>query len=164
MSEETGAGRRWTLSDAEDRLEAQIRSGGKGPITEDDVRAAALIEAARRPTGAIVPSHQITPRAYLVMCGSVRRAMDLMAELDSLRTPADRERVQHGVSHELESLAKMLDMPAPRGRHADVVLVDDVPPEQSAVPLPFDAAARSAEMCGRPDCIAAGGRRFGCTC
>lgn len=91
-----------------------------------------------RATGAIVPNHELSPRTYLVMCGSVRRALDLMAELDSLATPVDRERVQHGVSHELESLAKMLDMPAPRGRHADVTLIDDVPPEQAAVPLPFE--------------------------
>jgi len=91
----------------------------------------------RRATGAVVPNHEFTPRTYLIMCGSVRRAMDLMAELDSGRTAADLERVQHGVSHELESLAKMLDMPAPRGRHADVVIIDQPLGLEQDVPLPF---------------------------
>jgi hypothetical protein len=90
-----------------------------------------------RTTGAVVPDHRLTPRSYLVMCGSVRRAMDLMAELDSTRTPEDLDRVRHGVSHELESLARALDLPAVRGRHADVTLSDDVPLTPDAVPLPF---------------------------
>jgi hypothetical protein len=92
-----------------------------------------------RATGAIVPNHELSPRTYLIMCGSVRRAMDLMAELDSLATPVDRERVQHGVSHELESLARVLDLPHTRGRHADVTILDDSPVRSSeAVPLPFE--------------------------
>jgi len=91
----------------------------------------------RRPTGAVVPDHRLSPRTYLIMCGSVRRAMDLMAELDSVRTPEDRERVQHGVSHELETVAKLLELPHARGRHADVTLLDDIPLTPDAVPLPF---------------------------
>jgi lipoate-protein ligase B len=88
-------------------------------------------------TGAVVPNHELSPRSYLIMCGSVRRAMDLMAELDSLATPVDRERVQHGVSHELETLARELDLPHTRGRHADVTIVDQ-PLTPDSVPLPFD--------------------------
>lgn len=90
-----------------------------------------------RATGARVPDHQLSPRTYLVMCGSVRRAIDLMAELDSQRTPADLERVQHGVSHELETLARALELPSIRGRHADKVIIDE-PLTPDSVPLPFD--------------------------
>lgn len=95
---------------------------------------------AERETGAIVPEHRMAPRTYLIMCGSVRRAMDLMADLDTLRTPADLDRVRHGVSHELETLARALELPHVRGRHADVTLIDDEvkPLTPDSVPLPFD--------------------------
>lgn len=92
----------------------------------------------RRVNGAVVPEHRLSPRTYVIMCGSVRRAMDLMAELDTSATPADRERVQHGVSHELETLARELQLPQVRGRHADVTLIDDAPLTPDAVPLPFE--------------------------
>jgi hypothetical protein len=131
--------RRMSLADAEDHIEQSIRSGGSGPVTERDIEAAAMHDRAQRATGAIVPNHELSPRTYLIMCGSVRRAMDLMAELDSLATPVDRERVQHGVSHELESLARVLELPHARGRHADVTILDDPPGRSSeAVQLPFN--------------------------
>jgi hypothetical protein len=95
-------------------------------------------KAPGRATGAVVPNHEFTPRTYLIMCGSVRRAMDLMAELDSTRTPEDLERAQHGVSHELETLARELDLPHVRGRHADVTLTDDAASPEQAVALPFN--------------------------
>jgi hypothetical protein len=138
--------RRMSLADAEDHIEQSIRSGGIGPITERDVEAAAVHDRAQRATGAIVPSHELSPRAYLIMCGSVRRAMDLMAELDTQRAPADLDRVRHGVSHELESLARALEMPSVRGRHASTIIVDDVPRPDS-VPLPFHAVPCSG-FCG----------------
>jgi lipoate-protein ligase B len=90
-------------------------------------------------TGALVPNHELSPRTYLIMCGSVRRAVDLMAELDTTITPEDWDRVRHGVSHELETLARALELPNVRGRHADKVILDDpaLAPDK-AVPLPFD--------------------------
>jgi hypothetical protein len=117
---------------------------------------------------------------------AVQRGWLALAALEMARTSEDVDRARHGAQHELETAlrhlyAKVPDPPAApsvRGRAASMTIVDD--------PLPFDSpdyvmdeSARNevaswwdaqrdtrpgATCCGRPDCVAAGGRRFGCTC
>lgn len=109
-----------------------------------------------------------------------------LAALETARTSEDVDRARHGAQHELETILRILGFEVPelprgattRGKAASMIIVDD--------PLPFDTpgyamdeSARNevagwwnaqldirpgATCCGRPDCVAAGGRRYGCTC
>lgn len=118
--------------------------------------------------------------------GAAQRAWLALAALETARTSDDVERARHGAQHELETILRVLgalvpELPrgaAARGRRPDKVIVDDELPFDSPGYV-MDESARNevanwwnaqldtrpgATCCGRPDCVAAGGRRFGCTC
>lgn len=118
---------------------------------------------------------------------AAQRAWLSLAALETARTSDDVDRARHGAQHELETILRVLGFALPelprgaagaRGRRADKVIVDEELPFDSPGHVAVGSARNEvvdwwnaqldtrpgARCCGRPDCVTAGGRRFGCTC